>query len=44
MKLKLVGNYVDQDIIMFHGYLGRKHKDAKRACFPSVNYHLTISV
>lgn len=41
-KLKLIGNYVDQyTIILFHGYLGREHKDIKRACF-IMSYHLTI--
>lgn len=42
MKLKLIGNYAHQYIIIFQGYLQRGHKDIKKACF-ILSYHLTIS-
>lgn len=39
MKLKVIGNYFHQYILIFHGYLGGEHKDIKRACF-----HLKIII
>lgn len=43
MKLKLVGNYGGQYLIIVYGYLGREHRILRGPVFISINYHVTIS-